>query len=185
MNDEALLIQNLLSAAESLSHSCERAEEKLERQKTANDRLRSILFTLERVCEEKEREARETEVRVAEKKQSLSEMEMKMEKRRREEKTREVELYAWLKRDDRKFALAREKRKEEEKNTPKLSSLFLFREEEDEEDEDEEEEKQRDEEKKQRDEEDEMWSNRAREKVQESLARFRIEFLEGEETMME
>jgi hypothetical protein len=181
MNDEALLIQNLLSAAESLSHSCERAEEKLERQKTANDRLRSILFTLERVREEKEREARETEVRVAEKKQSLSEMEMKMEKRRREEKTREVELYAWLKRDDRKFALAREKRKEEEKNTPKLSSL-LFREEE--EDEEAAEEKQREEEK-QRDEEDEMWSNRAREKVQESLARFRIEFLEREETMME
>lgn len=180
MNDEALLIQNLLSAAESLSHSCERAEEKLERQKTANDRLRSILFTLERVCEEKEREARETEVRVAEKKQSLSEMEMKMEKRRREEKTREVELSAWLKRDDRKFALAREKRKEEEKNTPKLSSL-LFREEE--EDEEAAEEKQREE--KQRDEEDEMWSNRAREKVQESLARFRIEFLEREETMME
>ena len=177
------LIQNLLSAAESLSHSCERAEEKLERQKTANDRLRAILYALERVYEEKEREARETEVRVAEKKQSLSEMEMKMEKRRREEKRREVELSAWLKRDDRKFALAREKRKEEEKNTPKLSSLFLFREEEDE-DEDEEEEKQRDEEKK-RDEEDEMWSNRAREKVQESLARFRIEFLEREETMME
>jgi hypothetical protein len=181
MNDEALLIQNLLSAAESLSHSCERAEEKLERQKTANDRLRSILFTLERVCEEKEREARETEVRVAEKKQSLSEMEMKMEKRRREEKRREVELNAWLKRDDRKFALEREKRKEEEKNTPKLSSLLFRKEEEDEEAA---EEKQREEEK-QRDEEDEMWSNRAREKVQESLARFRIEFLEREETMME
>ena len=181
MNDEALLIQNLLSAAESLSHSCERAEEKLERQKTANDRLRAILYALERVYEEKEREARETEVRVAEKKQSLSEMEMKMEKRRREEKRREVELSAWLKRDDRKSALAREKRKEEEKNTPKLSSL-LFREEE--EDEEAAEEKQREEEK-QRDEEDEMWSNRAREKVQESLARFRIEFLEREETMME
>ena len=178
------LIQNLLSAAASLSHSCERAEEKLERQKTANDRLRSILFTLERVYEEKEREARETEVRVAEKKQSLSEMEMKKEKRRREEKRREVELSAWLKRDDRKFALAREKRKEEEKNTPKPSSLFLFREEEEDEDEEEEEEKEREEEK-QRDEEDEMWSNRAREKVQESLARFRIEFLEREETMME
>ena len=173
------LIQNLLSAAASLSHSCERAEEKLERQKTANDRLRAILYALERVYEEKEREARETEVRVAEKKQSLSEMEMKKEKRRREEKRREVELSAWLKRDDRKFALAREKRKEQEKNTPKLSSL-LFREEE----EDEEEEKEREEEK-QRDEEDEMWSNRAREKVQESLARFRIEFLEREETMME
>jgi len=179
--NEGALIQNLLSAAESLSHSCERAEEKLRRQKTANDRLRSILFTLERVYEEKEREARETEVRVAEKKQSLSEMEMKMEKRRREEKRREVELSAWLKRDDPKFALAREKRKEEEKNTPKLSSL-LFREEE--EDEEAAEEKQREEEK-QRDEEDEMWSNRAREKVQESLARFRIEFLEREETIME
>jgi len=182
MNDEAL-IQNLLSAAESLSHSCERAEEKLERQKTANDRLRAILYALERVYEEKEREARETEVRVAEKKQSLSEMEMKKEKRRREEKRREVELSAWLKRDDRKFALAREKRKEEEKNTPKLSSLFLFREEDEEEDEDEDEEEEKEE--KQRDEEDEMWSNRAREKVQESLARFRIEFLEREETMME
>jgi hypothetical protein len=179
------LIQNLLSAAESLSHSCERAEEKLERQKTANDRLRAILYALERVYEEKEREARETEVRVAEKKQSLSEMEIKMEKRRREEKRREVELSAWLKRDDRKFALAREKRKEEEKNTPKLSSLFLFREEDEEEDEEEEEEEKEREEEKQRDEEDEMWSNRAREKVQESLARFRIEFLEGEETMME
>jgi hypothetical protein len=178
------LIQNLLSAAESLSHSCERAEEKLKRQKTANDRLRAILYALERVYEEKEREARETEVRVAEKKQSLSEMEMKMEKRRREEKRREVELSAWLKRDDRKFALAREKRKEEEKNTPKLSSL-LFREEEEDEDEEEEKEREEEEREKQRDEEDEMWSNRAREKVQESLARFRIEFLEREETMME
>jgi len=184
MNEE--LIQNLLSAAESLSRSVDRAEEKLKTQKENNAKLQQLVFFLESVAKRKERQVRETEVRMAKRKLRTSTMEMEMEKKKREEKVREIELRAWLERDDRKFEQLKEKkRKALEKTTTDssvtsaLNALFEQREEEDQEDQEEEREnsKRR---KKEEEETDQMWLQKAREKVQQELAKFRVEFLERE-----
>ena len=109
-----------------------------------------------------------------------------METKKREEKVREIELRAWLERDDRKFEQLKEKkRKALEKTTTDssvtsaLNALFEQREEEDQEDQEEEREnsKRR---KKEEEETDQMWLQKAREKVQQELAKFRVEFLERE-----
>ena len=139
MNEE--LIQNLVSAAESLSRSVDRAEEKLKTQKENNAKLQQLVFFLDSVAKRKERQVRETEVRVAKRKLRTSTMEMEMETKKREEKVREIELRAWLERDDRKFEQLKEKkRKALEKTTTDssvtsaLNALFEQREEEDQED---------------------------------------------------
>ena len=80
MNEE--LIQNLLSAAESLSRSVDRAEEKLKTQKENNAKLQQLVFFLESVAKRKERQVRETEVRMAKRKLRTSTMEMEMETKR-------------------------------------------------------------------------------------------------------
>ena len=143
MNEE--LIQNLVSAAESLSRSVDRAEEKLKTQKENNAKLQQLVFFLDAVAKRKERQVRETEVRVAKRKLRTSTMEMEMETKKREEKVREIELRAWLERDDRKFEQLKEKkRKALEKTTTDssvtsaLNALFEQREEEDQEDQEEE-----------------------------------------------
>ena len=178
MNEE--LIQNLLSAAESLSRSVDRAEEKLKTQKENNAKLQQLVFFLDAVAKRKERQVRETEVRVAKRKLRTSTMEMEMETKKREEKVREIELRAWLERDDRKFEQLKEKkRKALEKTTTDssvtsaLNALFEQREEEDQEDQEEEREnsKRR---KKEEEENDQMWLQKAREKVQTELAKFRV-----------
>ena len=84
MNEE--LIQNLVSAAESLSRSVDRAEEKLKTQKENNAKLQQLVFFLDAVAKRKERQVRETEVRVAKRKLRTSTMEMEMETKKREEK---------------------------------------------------------------------------------------------------
>ena len=185
MNEE--LIQNLLSAAESLSRSVERAEEKLKTQKENNAKLQQLVFFLDSVAKRKERHVRETEVRVAKMKLRTSTMEMEMETKKREEKVREIELRAWLERDDRKFEQLKEKkRKALEKTTDSsvtsaLNALFEQREEEDqEEDQEEERENSKRRKEKECEETDQMWLQKAREKVQTELAKFRVEFLERE-----
>jgi len=186
MNEE--LIQNLLSAAESLSRSVDRAEEKLKTQKENNAKLQQLVFFLDSVAKRKERHVRETEVRVAKRKLRTSEMEMEMETKKREEKVREIELRAWLERDDRKFEQLKEKkRKALEKTTTDssvtsaLNALFKQREEEDqEEDQEEERENSKRRKEKECEENDQMWLQKAREKVQTELAKFRVEFLERE-----
>lgn len=186
MNEE--LIQNLLSAAESLSRSVDRAEEKLKTQKENNAKLQQLVFFLDSVAKRKERHVRETEVRVAKRKLRTSEMEMEMETKKREEKVREIELRAWLERDDRKFEQLKEKkRKALEKTTTDssvtsaLNALFEQREEEDqEEDQEEGRENSKRRKEKECEENDQMWLQKAREKVQTELAKFRVEFLERE-----
>ena len=181
MNEE--LIQNLVSAAESLSRSVDRAEEKLKTQKENNAKLQQLVFFLDAVAKRKERQVRETEVRVAKRKLRTSTMEMEMETKKREEKVREIELRAWLERDDRKFEQLKEKkRKALEKTTTDssvtsaLNALFERREEEDQEEERENSKRR----KKEEEETDQMWLQKAREKVQQELAKFRVEFLERE-----
>ena len=186
MNEE--LIQNLLSAAESLSRSVDRAEEKLKTQKENNAKLQQLVFFLESVAKRKERQVREAEVRVAKRKLRTSTMEMEMETKKREEKVREIELRAWLERDDRKFEQLKEKkRKASEKTTTDssvtsaLNALFEQREEENqEEDQEEERENSKQRKEKECEENDQMWLQKAREKVQTELAKFRVEFLERE-----
>lgn len=185
MNEE--LIQNLVSAAESLSRSVDRAEEKLKTQKENNAKLQQLVFFLDSVAKRKERKVRETEVRVAKRKLRTSTMEMEMETKKREEKVREIELRAWLERDDRKFEQLKEKkRKALEKTTTDssvtsaLNALFEQREEEDQEDQEEERENSKRRKEKECEETDQMWLQKAREKVQTELAKFRVEFLERE-----
>ena len=185
MNEE--LIQNLVSAAESLSRSVDRAEEKLKTQKENNAKLQQLVFFLDSVAKRKERQVRETEVRVAKRKLRTSTMEMEMETKKREEKVREIELRAWLERDDRKFEQLKEKkRKALEKTTTDssvtsaLNALFERREEEDQEDQEEERENSKRRKEKECEETDQMWLQKAREKVQQELAKFRVEFLERE-----
>ena len=185
MNEE--LIQNLVSAAESLSRSVDRAEEKLKTQKENNAKLQQLVFFIDSVAKRKERQVRETEVRVAKRKLRTSTMEMEMETKKREEKVREIELRAWLERDDRKFEQLKEKkRKALEKTTTDssvtsaLNALFEQREEEDQEDQEEEREYSKRRKEKECEETDQMWLQKAREKVQTELAKFRVEFLERE-----
>ena len=121
MNEE--LIQNLVSAAESLSRSVDRAEEKLKTQKENNAKLQQLVFFLDAVAKRKERQVRETEVRVAKRKLRTSTMEMEMETKKREEKVREIELRAWLERDDRKFEQLKEKKRKALEKTTTDSSV--------------------------------------------------------------
>ena len=114
MNEE--LIQNLLSAAESLSRSVDRAEEKLKTQKENNAKLQQLVFFLESVAKRKERQ-------VAKRKLRTSTMEMEMETKKREEKVREIELRAWLERDDRKFEQLKEKKRKASEKTTTDSSV--------------------------------------------------------------
>ena len=163
--EESTLLRELVAAGESLATSVARAEEKLATQRVANDRLRTIVEQLATVAREREREAREMEVKVAEMKLKTSLGEMRAEATTRAEKMRDVELAAWLKRDDKRTLESREKRRKE--------------------DEDEEEEKEKEEEETPShvEEEDERWLRRAREKVREATARYRVEFVERETTV--
>ena len=111
--EESTLLRELVAAGESLATSVARAEEKLATQRVANDRLRTIVEQLATVAREREREAREMEVKVAEMKLKTSLGEMRAEATTRAEKMRDVELVAWLKRDDKRTLESREKRRKD------------------------------------------------------------------------
>ena len=182
--EESTLLRELVAAGESLATSVARAEEKLATQRVANDRLRTIVEQLATVAREREREAREMEVKVAEMKLKTSLGEMRAEATTRAEKMRDVELAAWLKRDDKRTLESREKRRKEDAEDAEgaraTTTAFL----EDEDDEADEEEKKEEEETPSHvEEEDERWLRRAREKVREATARYRVEFVERETTV--
>ena len=181
--EESTLLRELVAAGESLATSVARAEEKLATQRVANDRLRTIVEQLATVAREREREAREMEVKVAEMKLKTSLGEMRAEATTRAEKMRDVELVAWLKRDDKRTLESREKRRKEDAEDAEgaraTTTAFL----EDEDEEEEEEEKEEEETPSHVEEEDERWLRRAREKVREATARYRVEFVERETTV--
>ena len=181
--EESTLLRELVAAGESLATSVARAEEKLATQRVANDRLRTIVEQLATVAREREREAREMEVKVAEMKLKTSLGEMRAEATTRAEKMRDVELAAWLKRDDKRTLESREKRRKEDAEDAEgaraTTTAFL----EDEDEEEEEEEKEEEETPSHVEEEDERWLRRAREKVREATARYRVEFVERETTV--
>ena len=182
--EESTLLRELVAAGESLATSVARAEEKLATQRVANDRLRTIVEHLATVAREREMEAREMEVKVAEMKLKTSLGEMRAEATTRAEKMRDVELAAWLKRDDKRTLESREKRRKEDAEDAEgaraTTTAFL----EDEDEEEEEEEKKEEEETPSHvEEEDERWLRRAREKVREATARYRVEFVERETTV--
>ena len=156
-----------------------RAEEKLATQRVANDRLRTIVEQLATVAREREMEAREMEVKVAEMKLKTSLGEMRAEATTRAEKMRDVELVAWLKRDDKRTLESRERRRKEAEDAEGACATTAFLEEEEEE----EKEKEKEETPPQMEEEDERWLRRAREKVREERARYRVEFVERETTL--
>ena len=175
--EESTLLRELVAAGESLATSVARAEEKLATQRVANDRLRTIVEQLATVAREREREAREMEVKVAEMKLKTSLGEMRAEATTRAEKMRDVELAAWLKRDDKRTLESREKRRKDhaedaESGARATTSSFL----------EDEEEKEKEETPLHVEEEDERWLRRAREKVREATARYRVEFVERETT---
>ena len=175
--EESTLLRELVAAGESLATSVARAEEKLATQREANDRLRTIVEQLATVAREREREAREMEVKVAEMKLKTSLGEMRAEATTRAEKMRDVELAAWLKRDDKRTLESREKRRKDhaedaESGARATTSSFL----------EDEEEKEKEETPPHVEEEDERWLRRAREKVREATARYRVEFVERETT---
>ena len=182
--EESTLLRELVAAGESLATSVARAEEKLATQRVANDRLRTIVEQLATVAREREREAREMEVKVAEMKLKTSLGEMRAEATTRAEKMRDVELAAWLKRDDKRTLESREKRRKEDAEDAEgaRATTTAFLEDEDEEEE-EEEEKEEEETPSHVEEEDERWLRRAREKVREATARYRVEFVERETTV--
>ena len=176
--EESTLLRELVAAGESLATSVARAEEKLATQRVANDRLRTIVEQLATVAREREREAREMEVKVAEMKLKTSLGEMRAEATTRAEKMRDVELAAWLKRDDKRTLESREKRRKDhaedaESGARATTSSFL----------EDEEEKEKEETPSHVEEEDERWLRRAREKVREATARYRVEFVERETTV--
>ena len=176
--EESTLLRELVAAGESLATSVARAEEKLATQRVANDRLRTIVEQLATVAREREREAREMEVKVAEMKLKTSLGEMRAEATTRAEKMRDVELAAWLKRDDKRTLESREKRRKDhaedaESGARATTSSFL----------EDEEEKEKEETPPHVEEEDERWLRRAREKVREATARYRVEFVERETTV--
>ena len=137
--EESTLLRELVAAGESLATSVARAEEKLATQRVANDRLRTIVEQLATVAREREREAREMEVKVAEMKLKTSLGEMRAEATTRAEKMRDVELAAWLKRDDKRTLESREKRRKEDAEDAEgaRATTTAFLEDEDEEEEEE------------------------------------------------
>ena len=175
--EESTLLRELVAAGESLATSVARAEEKLATQRVANDRLRTIVEQLATVAREREREAREMEVKVAEMKLKTSLGEMRAEATTRAEKMRDVELAAWLKRDDKRTLESREKRRKEDAEDAEgaraTTTAFL----------EDEEEKEKEETPPHVEEEDGRWLRRAREKVREATARYRVEFVERETTV--
>ena len=116
------------------------------------------------------------EVKVAEMKLKTSLGEMRAEATTRAEKMRDVELVAWLKRDDKRTLESREKRRkdhaEDAESGARTTTSFL----------EDEEEKEKEETPPHVEEEDERWLRRAREKVREATARYRVEFVERETT---
>ena len=173
--EESTLLRELVAAGESLATSVARAEEKLATQRVANDRLRTIVEQLATVAREREREAREMEVKVAEMKLKTSLGEMRAEATTRAEKMRDVELAAWLKRDDKRTLESREKRRKDAEDAEGARATTSFLEDE--------EEKEKEETPPHVEEEDERWLRRAREKVREATARYRVEFVERETTV--
>ena len=175
--EESTLLRELVAAGESLATSVARAEEKLATRREANDRLRTIVEQLATVAREREMEAREMEVKVAEMKLKTSLGEMRAEATTRAEKMRDVELVAWLKRDDKRTLESREKRRkdhaEDAESGARATTSFL----------EDEEEKEKEETPPHVEEEDERWLRRAREKVREATARYRVEFVERETTV--